>query len=361
MKVLFCGGGTAGHVYPAIAMAEILQHKYPKLTVHFIGRCGGDENKAITDAGFPLTVLNVQGLSRRSVKKSAESAIAALRAVSIAKKFLREYNPDVVIGTGGYVCYPVFSAAVRLGIPCLMHESNATPGLVTRLFAKRCRSVMLGFSRCAGELPRGTRCIYTGNPTRRAFTAITKPMARRILGIPDSEFLVVSFGGSLGAEAINNAVAEYMSKPHHGTTVIHATGKRYYDNIAKKHPDLTKKQGSRILPYIENMPLYLSAADIAITRSGAMTLAELAVTGTPAILIPSPNVSGNHQYKNAEAECRSGRSMLLPEKELTAEALSAAILEMRKRRYSAPPRVGKSPSVEVADKILKAITPYVKI
>ena len=324
MKILLCGGGTAGHVYPAIAMAEIIKSKYPDAEFMFIGREGGGENDIPISSGIPLGLIDCEGIDRRSVFRALKGLFKSLSAVKRAKAIIKDFAPRLVIGTGGYVSWPVITAARSLKIKTIIHESNAFPGLVTRMLAPRCDATLLGFPSAEEYLKRPKRVLCTGNPTRREFKALSRDEARRRLGIPKSQFLVVSFGGSLGAEAMNDIIPEAMLRlreKHPNYTHVHACGRRFFDKSAREHPELVRKQGSRIIAYIENVPLWFSAADLAITRSGAITISELTAANLPSILIPSPNVTDDHQSRNARAVSESGGAILLPEQDLTVESL----------------------------------------
>lgn len=338
MRIMFTGGGTAGHVSPALAMAELIAKKYPDAEFVFVGRAGGAEGAAVERAGYPIYTLEVEGISRSLSLHNLSALAKAVRAVGVAKGIINRTSPDIVIGTGGYVCWPTLTAAARLGKPTLIHESNAYPGLVTRLLAPRCDGVMLGVGDAAEHLRKAKKLYTVGNPVRSLFSEINRSEARRRLGIPEGQLMILSFGGSLGAERLNSAVLGWMrqaSEKRYPITHVHAAGRRYYDAIRAEAPELCdRRRGSRILSYIEDMPLWLAAADLAITRSGAMTLAELAAVGVPAILIPSPNVADDHQTKNARAAAERGAAILLPESELSKERLTellSAIYRDRER------------------------------
>ncbi|MBR2343441.1 MAG: UDP-N-acetylglucosamine--N-acetylmuramyl-(pentapeptide) pyrophosphoryl-undecaprenol N-acetylglucosamine transferase [Clostridia bacterium] len=325
MKILFCGGGTAGHVSPAIAIAEIMKGAYPGAEIAFVGRAGGDENRAITRAGYKLYTVEVEGLCRRLSPALLKSIKKAFSATAEAKKILREFSPDIVIGTGGYVSWPVIRAASGMKIKTALHESNAEAGLVTRLLATKCDVVLLNLADAKRHLPKRARTEVVGNPVHPSFSGKTKDDAKAALGIPKRDILVVSFGGSGGSEKMNDAIVELMRSYTSRTPRlrhIHATGRKYFPKLKEREPRLAYGYGgARIVPYIENAPEMLLAADISITRSGAMTLAELSAAGTAAILIPSPNVTANHQYKNALAYKEHGGAILIPEEELSAQSL----------------------------------------
>jgi len=345
MKIVLCGGGTAGHIYPALAIAEILNRQYKKAEFLFIGREGGDENSAVEKDGIPIKTLKISGIKRSLSPKNVVTLLSVFKAKGECIKILKDFSPDLILGTGDYLGWRVNSAGITLGIKTAIHESNAYPGLVTRLLSKKCDLIMLNFEESKQYLDEKAKTVTVGNPIRRDFSKINKKSARKLLGIDDKDFVILSFGGSTGAERLNEALIEligkYSSKISHFTH-IHATGKRYFGNYSKEC-ELLRKAGSkcRILDYIEDMPLYLKACDLAITRSGAMTISELSGTKTPAILIPSPNVTANHQYLNAKALSNMGAAILIEEKELTYEVLKAeiekliasknALLEMSKR------------------------------
>lgn len=367
MKVLFAGGGTGGHVTPALAIFEAMKKEYKNADAAFVGRSGGDENRAITGAGYKLYTLDVMGFRRAVSLKNAEAAFKLIRAMRDAKRILSDFSPDVVIGTGGYVCYPVLVQAARRGIPTFIHESNAYPGLVTRLLARKCTCVMLGSEACEARLPKKARSVYVGNPVRESYCALSRTGIRKQLGIRANEILIVSFGGSGGAKKINDAVVQMMKrycmlepKIKH----IHASGTRYYEELERGDPELCcGTRGCRIVPYIENMPQLLTAADISITRSGAMTLAEISATQSTPIMIPSPNVTDDHQYHNAKAFCDKGYGVVIKEEELSPEKLIGEVSELvrnaRKRRCGSDIKEFAHPS-RAARRILDTISGFVQ-
>ena len=317
MKVLFTGGGTGGHVSPAIAIAEILRKNGELDDCLFVGRLGGDENNAIINKGYRISYIDVSPIPRNISLKALKAVSKVFEAKSDARLFIKEFKPDVVIATGGYVSYPVLKASRKEGIPTVIHESNGYPGLVTRRLAKKCTFVLIGMESAKKYLKHSDNVILSGNPVKEDFLKYGYTSARKILGVRPEEKLIISFGGSGGADRINDTVIDLMreySRNNKNVRHIHAVGRKKYDKVKAKYPELTKRERHskcRIVPYIDNMPLLLNAADLAITRSGAMTLAELKSTGTPAILIPSPNVASNHQYYNAiDAMDKQGASVI---------------------------------------------------
>lgn len=319
MKLVFAGGGTMGHVSPSLAIAkEHLRHT-KKGSCIFFGREGGKENDAVTKEGYTLYTLAVTGFVGKNPMQILGSFRSMSVALKVAYKILEEEKPDCVIGTGGYVSYPVLSAATRLGIPTVIHESNATPGVATKLLSKSVDLILLGMKDSEGNFKKSKKAVYVGTPVDRAFYTTSRERARERLGVGNRR-LILSFGGSLGAEAINRfAIKAAGSMKGSDTLWIHASGRRYYESMkaeCEKNPVL------RLLPYIDDMPTYLTAADLAVCRAGASTIAELQATGTSSILIPSPNVAGNHQLCNADRMQESGQALILSEEKLgTPEAI----------------------------------------
>lgn len=349
MRVLLCGGGTGGHVMPAIAMGEIIEKKFPGSTIAYAGRVGGDENNAYVESGHRLYTLDVSGLRRSFSPNNIKSIIKVIKSGRMASKVIKEFKPDLIIGTGGYVCFPFIRQGQRLGIKTVIHESNVAAGLVTKLLFRRCDKLLLNLEGTKKHLRGSENAVVVGNPIRSDFSVLSRSDARKRLGIREGEILIVSFGGSLGAELLNRTVGEMISNytaKDKRIRHVHSTGRANYERMKRDFPKLFIGNTSlKILPYIDNMPLLLTAADIAITRSGAMTLSELARSKTPAILIPSPNVTANHQYINAKYMEDIGAAIVIEESELTPKRLHdeiMAIIEsdekmriMSKRMYSA--------------------------
>lgn len=325
MRVLLCGGGTAGHVMPAVAISEIIEKNFPESVIAFAGRSGGAENKAYQDTGHALYTVDIRGISRSFSINNIKSIFKLLKSSRIARRIIKDFDPDIIIGTGGYVCFPFIRQGQRKGIKTVMHESNIFPGLVTRLLGKRCDRLLLNFEASKQYLNTQKNTVVVGNPLRHSFSSLTKSQARERLGIEKDKIFIVSFGGSLGAEVLNDVIISCMkelSNKNGNIKHIHSAGRAHFENIKSKYPDLCKENtGVRIVPYIDDMPIYLTAADLAITRSGAMTISELCRSSTASILIPSPNVTANHQYKNAKHMEILGAAKIIEEKELTADQL----------------------------------------
>jgi UDP-N-acetylglucosamine--N-acetylmuramyl-(pentapeptide) pyrophosphoryl-undecaprenol N-acetylglucosamine transferase len=344
MKIILSGGGTAGHVNPAVAIAEEIIRDDPCSKILFIGRHGGKENQQITRAGFSLHTLNVSGLKRKITKENLSVIKNAIEARKEAEKIISDFKPDIILVTGGYVCWPVLSAGQKLGVPTAIHESNVTPGLATKLLARKCKLVLLGYESAGVDIRTKGKICTIGTPVRADFTRIERSDARRKLKISDNDFFILSFGGSIGAERLNEAVIKMMkdySSKKESVIHLHATGERYFEQF-KNQSIFSENERCRILPYISDMPLMMKAADIVITRCGAMTLSEIAQVGVAAILIPSPNVSGNHQFKNAKHLCDSGAADMIEEKHLTAEKLIEVVSRLKNDKIARKNRAKKA-------------------
>ena len=330
MNLIFTCGGTAGHINPAIAVANMMKERHPGCDILFIGATGHMEEKLVPQAGFALKCLPGSGLSRKlnlaGIKKNIYAVKCVLDAVKSCKKIYREFKPDAVIGTGGYASFPALYAAQSMGIPTCVHEANAVPGVTTRLAANKADRVLVAFEESVQHYKNPQKVEVVGMPVRREFLYTTKEEARKELGL--SGHVIVSAFGSLGAKAMNETMADMMPMEqkdafpfHH----IHATGsfgkewmpRRVQDNGV----DWEMCPTIDIREYIYNMPTVLAAADLIIGRAGSATCNEIAASGTPCILIPSPNVTNNHQEKNARVLESAGGAVVVLEKECTPEKI----------------------------------------
>ena len=334
MKIIFAGGGTGGHVAPAVALAEEINRRDGINEILFVGRAGGNENKMIKNAGFDLEELRIYGIERRLTGRNIKNLIAALKAMSRSKQIIKDFAPDAIVGTGGYVCWPIIKAGQKLNIPTYIHESNVFPGLATKSLSAKCRRVFLGHEKTAEYLPKTVATKTTGNPIRKDFSTISRSYARAKLGLREKNVFIVSFGGSGGSALLNDHLISLMrnfSAKNDKIVHIHATGAKYYEKYKSEIKNI-RDAGCKILPYIDDMPLYLKAADIVICRCGAMTLSEIASASCASILIPSPNVTNDHQRKNGELLASANAAIMIEEKDLTEESLASAL----KRLYKNP-------------------------
>lgn len=332
MRIIFCGGGTAGHITPGVAIAEHIKKIHPTAQILFVGREGGAENSIVSKCGFDIKTLKIKGFERKITRENFKSVFIALASLKNAKAIIKEFAPDVVVGTGGYVTWPVIKVAERMKIPTVIHESNACPGLVTKLLSKKCDRVLLNLSGSEKEFKKQENIKIVGNPVREDFLNADRDLSRKKLGIARKELLISSFGGSGGSGKLNDIIIEVMknhSSKNRNLKHIHSCGRKYYNEIKQKHTELTTgKNGCEIKPYIEDMATLMSASDIIISRCGAMTLGEICSIGAAAILIPSPNVTNNHQYKNAKLICDSNAAIMIEEDKLTPESLIAVLNEL---------------------------------
>ena len=325
MKVLFSGGGSGGHISPALAMADIIKMNIPDVEIAFVGTPKGIENSLIPQAGYKLYHVEVEGIRRKISVENARALYLAFTSIGKAKKVIKEFGPDIVIGTGGYACWPALSAAAEMGIPTLVHESNAIPGMAVRKLQNKVDVVLTNFESTAELLSPTANVVNVGNPLRAACSTISKAEARARLGIDESVKLVtLSFGGSLGAPAINRAACEMMAhfaKDKRAVKCFHVGGKRYYENACNFFAAYDLERDSRfvLMEYTSDLPLYMAAADVVICRAGAMTLTEIARMGKASIIIPSPNVADNHQYKNAKALSDENAAIVISEDELNSD------------------------------------------
>lgn len=338
MNFLFTCGGTAGHINPALAVAGRLREIVPDCGILFVGANGKMETDLVPRAGYDILTVEVTNL-HRSLKpseiayniKSLSNVVSATRA---AKKIVQDFQPDVAIGTGGYVCYPVLKAAAQLGVPTVVHESNAVPGLTTKMLADVVDRIMVGFEESRQHYSDPGRVAVTGTPVRGAFSACPKAEAKSRLGLPVDKPLVVSVWGSLGARYMNETMTDVIALAcaESAFTLIHSAGKLGYERMAAALAEKCSKDpkacGMDVRPYIYDMPLVMDAADLVLCRAGASTLAELTCIGKPAILVPSPNVTNNHQERNARVLERAGGARVLLEGEFTAETFYAAVCEL---------------------------------
>ncbi len=328
MRIVLSGGGTGGHIYPAIAIANFIKEKEPDTEFLFVGNEGGMEARLVPRAGYDIRYIRVQGLRRSLSLDNLKTAVRLVASLRAAKKILKDFRPDVVIGTGGYVCLPVMLAAAKLKIPSLVHEQNVFPGLSVRLSSGKADTA-ISFPETEKYFKKPPkRVILTGNPIR---PEVLRAQEKKEAGEP----LVLISGGSLGAKKINDTLVDLLKmggQDYYG--IIASTGEKNYDAVMQKIRDekIRLCENKKILPYIHNMDAVLQNADLAITRAGAITISELCALGKPAILIPSPNVTNDHQTYNARAMEESGAAVLLPETELSGEVLAGQIKTLLSNR-----------------------------
>ena len=336
MRVLIAAGGTAGHINPALAIAGALKAADPAAEIHFAGRKEGMEYGLVTKAGYPFHHIEINGFQRKPTLKNVGRNVVALYHLALSgprtAAILKEVRPDLVIGCGGYVSGPVVRAAAKKGIKTAIHEQNAFPGVTNKMLAKEVDHVMLTVEKALEFFHLNCPYTVTGLPVRGGISGMDRAAARKQLGFDDG-MCILSFGGSLGARRVNEVVADlcaWEQKNQKPVLHLHATGQygvELFQNL-EKEKGFAPGDSLVVKEYINNMPELLAAADLVISRAGALTLAELEAVGRAAILIPSPNVAENHQYYNAMELQKAGAAVVIEEKDLTGEKLVQTVSEM---------------------------------
>jgi len=326
MRVIMTCGGTGGHINPAIAIANTIKENIPDAEILFVGTKKGQEGKLVPHEGYEIKFVKSEGIRRSLSPANIKALIMSQISPFLAKKIIRDFKPDVVIGTGGYACWPILKAAAMMKVPCAVHESNAIPGMAVKMLQKSVDIIFTNFDRTSDFLTVKDKIIKVGNPLRTAFDNMDKNAARTQLGISDKELFVLSYGGSGGAEYLNEVMTEVMSKylmERKNIRILHATGSRNYAESLERFKSLggDKVKNAELAEYIYDMHTKMAAADLVICRAGAMTISELSMMGKAAIIIPSPNVVDNHQYKNAKVLADADAAVLMEEKDVTSETL----------------------------------------
>ena len=333
MRVIIAAAGTGGHINPGIAIANKIMQEEKDSEIMFIGTDRGIENDLVPRAGYKLRTLEVYGLSKKLTLTNLKHLIKTIKSVKKAKQILVEYNPDVVIGTGGYICGPVLMAAQKLKIPTALHESNSFPGLAVKMLAKKTDVIMLGLEEAKKYLNKAKKVVLTGTPTKINNLQLDYTqkyfLKEKLELIPELPVLLV-FGGSQGAKKINDAMIELIrNKANKEYQIVWAIGPKNYEevkeNLKQSNIDIDNLENIKAISYIYNMEEYMNIADLLVCRSGAITITEVAKLGKPAIFIPLPNVSQNHQEKNARVLEKIGAARIILNNELTEKNLTEEI------------------------------------
>lgn len=339
MRYLFATGGTAGHINPALAVASYIRDTYPESEILFVGTADHMESRLVPNAGFDFKTIEINGFKRsmspKAVAANVKTVFKLLKSEQASKNIIKEFNPDVVIGFGGYVSGPVLEEAAKMHIPCCIHEQNAFPGITNKQLAKKVDKVMLTVEDAVRHLQPKNEVEITGLPVRGELLNKSKIEARIELGIADDTPLILSFGGSLGAAPLNDAMFDILKENAESGTAyhIHSVGTNGKDYLAKFEAEGFKKKSDTVLTkgksevrlYIDNMDTCMAAADLVVGRAGASSLSEIEAMGKASILIPSPYVAENHQFHNAMALVNRNAARILEEKDLTSESLKALI------------------------------------
>lgn len=333
MKVVISAAGTGGHINPAIAIANKIKETEHDSQIIFIGTNTGLENDLVPRAGYMLRTITAHGLSKKISIENLKNILETIDGIGQAKKILEEFKPDIVIGTGGYICGPVFLAANKLKIPTVLHESNAFPGKAVKTLSKKTNIILLGFKEASQYLNKAKKVVVTGNPTKVRkieYNQIEKEKIISEYGLNSTLPVVLAFGGSQGAKAINDSLLGIIeNKLNEKYQIMWAAGPKQYEIIKKelnkRNIDINNVHNMKIVPYIYDMEKIMNICDLIIARSGAMTITEVANVGKPAIFIPLPNVSQNHQEYNAKVLANVGAAEIIANSSLSDSLLSNGI------------------------------------
>lgn len=361
MRVVLTGGGTGGHIYPALAVAEeILRHE-PQANFLYIGTGKGLESKLVPKRGLPFEEIDISGIQRKLTLENLRTAWKFIRSVSRSKEILRRWNPDIVIGTGGYVCGPVVYAASRLGIPTMIHEQNVVPGLTNVFLSRFVDRIAVSFEESLAHFPEH-KAVYTGNPRATEVLHGNAKAGRNLIGTDKPIVLIV--GGSRGARPINEAALQmlpFMSE-HPDYHFVYVTGEVHYDQFAAELANQGQQPANlTILPFVHQMPDLLAATHLIVNRAGASFLAEITSLGIPAILIPSPYVTNNHQEKNARGLERAGAAVVILEQDLSGASLAQALsplltdCKLHERMKQESLRLGKQDAATAVYRVVKEL------
>lgn len=365
MRVLLTGGGTGGHIYPALAVARELERQSRRVELAYIGTANGLEADIVPKAGIPFQSVDIQGFRRKLSWDNVRTVKKFFQAIRRSKQLIQQFAPDVVVGTGGYVCGPVVYAAHKLGIPTLIHEQNVIPGLTNKFLARYADVVAISFEGSEHYFNKAACLVHSGNPRASEVAVADQAKGRASLGIAegDKRPVVLIVGGSRGARPVNEAVIRMIPRilEQDVYSVVYVTGEIHYEDVSRRVGDVSADR-LIIKPYIYNMPEVLAASSLVINRAGASTLAEITALGLPSILIPSPYVTNNHQEANARWLEKQGAAKVLLEQELSAETLWQSICDImeqgvrREAMSQAAARLGQpqaaSRIVEELDKLV---------
>ena len=333
MKVIIAAAGTAGHINPGLAIANKIKKEQKNSKIIFIGTTRGLENDLVPRAGYELKTIDAYGLSKKLSIENIRKMYKTFKGYGEAKKIIKNFNPDIVIGTGGYICGATILAAHKLGIPTILHESNAFPGKAVKMLARSTNTILVSFKDAINRIKNSNNTVFTGTPVkikRKQYTSDEKTKIIKNAGLKSGVPIVLIFGGSQGAQKINEAILGILkNKLNSKYQIIWATGPKQYDIVKErlegKYVSINNIENAKIVPYIYNMEEIMNVADLIVSRSGAMTITEISNLGKPSILIPLPNVSHNHQLYNAKVLENVGAAKIILNDELTFENLNSEI------------------------------------
>ncbi|MCC0667173.1 undecaprenyldiphospho-muramoylpentapeptide beta-N-acetylglucosaminyltransferase [Clostridioides sp. ZZV13-5731] len=331
MKVLLSGGGTGGHVYPAIAIANKIRDEHPDAEIMFVGTEKGIESEIVPKYGFELKTVTVQGFKRKIDLDNVKRVFKLFKGLEQSRKIVKKFKPDVVIGTGGYVSGPVLFNASMGKIPAIIHEQNSFPGVTNKILSKTVTKVLTSFEDSHKRFPEAAeeKLVFTGNPVRKEILLSRKNIARKNLGISEEKKMVLCYGGSGGSRKINDAMRLVIKNMvNEDIAFIFATGKSYYEEFMESISNINLKPYQKVVPYLEDMANALAASDLVIGSAGAISLAEITALGKPSIIIPKAYTAENHQEYNAKSIEKQGAGVAILEKNLTPESLNTAVFKL---------------------------------
>lgn len=372
MKVIIAAAQTGGHINPGIAIANKIKEKNRNARIMFIGTTRGLENDLVPRAGYELKTINAYGINRKISISNIKNMYKTLKGFGEAKQIVKDFKPDIVIGTGGFICGPTIMVAKKYKIPTILHESNAFPGVAIKMLSKKVDTILVGFEEAKQRLPKAKNVVVTGTPTKIkgiTMSQAQKDIMKKEMGLNSELPVVLIFGGSQGAKTINGTLQEIVeNKLNKNYQIIWAPGAKQYDIIKEqlknKKINIERIKNVKIIPYIYNMEEVMNIADIIVSRSGAMTITEIAKIGKPAIFIPFPFATENHQEYNAKVLENVGAAKIILDKDLNAKSLSTTVEEMLKDKDKLE-KMGqnaKKVSVKyVEDKIYEEIEKLVKL
>ena len=366
MKVIIAAAGTAGHINPGIAIANKIKQEEKNSEIIFIGTTRGLENDLVQRAGYKLKTIDAYGLSKEISIQNFQKLYKTYKGIGEANKIIKEFKPDIVIGTGGYICGPVVMAASKNKVPVVLHESNAFPGKAVKMLAKKANTVLISFENARSRIKNAKKIVYTGTPTKirkKEYNINEKNKIISSMGLNETKPIILIFGGSQGAQKINEAITGIiLEKLNKKYQIIWATGPKQYDIIKQeledKNININNIENTRIVPYIYNMEEIMNVSDVIVARSGAMTITEISNLGKPSILIPLPNVSENHQLYNAKVLENIGAAKIILNEDLDENNLNNAIEDiiLNKSKIEQMGKKALTVAVDnVEDKIYKEI------
>ena len=335
MRVIIAAAGTAGHINPGLAIANKIKKEDKTAKIIFVGTTRGLENDLVPRAGYELKTIEAYGLSKKISIENMKKMCLTLKGYSQAKKIVKEFKPDIVIGTGGYICGATISAAAHYKIPTMLHESNAFPGKAIKMLASKTDTILVSFKDAIPRIKKAKNVVFTGTPVKikkQEYSALQMEHILNDAGLKQDKPIVLVFGGSQGARRLNDTMLEIIKKKENEYQVIWATGPKQYDiikeELEKVHININNIPNIKVIPYIYNMEELMNVVDIIVARSGAMTITEISNLGKPSILVPLPNVSHNHQLYNAKALESVGAAKIILDEEINGSILNDTINQM---------------------------------